>query len=101
MNRRLKAGMSSGLRLLTSLPSTATSWSTQWPPALLMSSLSDGQLVRVRPCTSQAEISSQAPWQITATGLLACSARIASSWALARLRIWSELITPPGSSRAS
>ena len=36
---RMKAGRSSGVRLVTSRPSTTTSRSTQLPPALTMSSL--------------------------------------------------------------
>ena len=39
----LNAGMSAGLRLLIRLPSCATSWSTQLPPALWISSCSEGR----------------------------------------------------------
>ena len=42
MVSRLNAGISSGLRLDTSLPSTTTSWSTYSAPAFLRSVLSDG-----------------------------------------------------------
>jgi hypothetical protein len=38
----VKAGRSSGLRLVTQLPSSTTSRSTQWPPALRMSSWIEG-----------------------------------------------------------
>src|SRR5690606_30349472 len=98
---RLNAGMSSGLRLLTSLPSTTTSWSTQWAPALRRSSCSDGQLVNVRPRTRSADTSSHGPWQITALGLpCSCIART-NSRASGCMRISWALTTPPGNSTAS
>ena len=45
----LNAGMSSGLRLVTSPWSTTTSWSTQLPPALRISVWSVGHEVSFRP----------------------------------------------------
>src|ERR1051325_5302117 len=65
---RLKAGMSSGLRLVTSLPSPTTSLSTQFAPAFLRSVLSDGHEVIVRPRIPLASIRVQGPWQMAAIG---------------------------------
>src|SRR5581483_3722562 len=65
----LKAGRSSGLRLVTRPWSTTTSWSTQSPPALRMSVCSVGHDVSVRPRTTPASTSTHGPWQITAAGL--------------------------------
>src|SRR6476469_7576921 len=55
----LKAGMSSGLRLLTQFLSRSTSLSSQLPPALRISSWTVGQLVILWPFTRPAETSSQ------------------------------------------
>src|SRR5579859_1418772 len=55
----LKAGMSSGLRLVTRPLSVTTSLSTQFAPAFLRSVLSDGQEVTVRSRTMPASIRSQ------------------------------------------
>ena len=67
----LKAGMSSGLRLVTRPWSTWTSSSTQVPPALRTSVCSDGHEVIVRPLTMPASTSIHGPWQIAAIGLRA------------------------------
>src|SRR3954453_20966134 len=69
----LKAGRSSGLRLLTTAWSTTTSSSTQLPPALRMSVCRLGHEVSVRPSTTSASTSVHGAWQIAATGLF-CSA---------------------------
>src|SRR4029077_2945563 len=53
---RLNAGMSSGLRLVTSPLSTTTSSFTHFPPAFLTSVLIAGQEVSVRPRTAPASI---------------------------------------------
>src|SRR5262245_54866789 len=58
---RLKAGRSSGLRLVTRPLSTTTSSSTQRPPALRTSVLMAGQEVNFRPRTTSASIKSQGP----------------------------------------
>src|SRR3954464_2483398 len=60
----LKAGRSSGLRLVTRPWSTTTSSSTHLPPALRMSVLIDGYEVTVRPLTASASTSTHGPWQI-------------------------------------
>src|SRR5438477_1252961 len=65
----LKAGMSSGLRLVTSPLSTTTSSSTHLAPAFFISVLIAGQDVNLRPRTTPASISTHGPWQIAATGL--------------------------------
>src|SRR5438552_17362970 len=65
---RLKAGMSSGFRLVTRLGSLTTSLSTQVAPAFLRSVFNEGHEVTVRPRTAPASISVQGPWQIAATG---------------------------------
>src|SRR5262249_26242311 len=66
---RLNAGMSSGLRLVTSWPSTTTSLSTQFAPALRRAVFNDGQDVRLQSRTTSASMSVHGPWQIAATGL--------------------------------
>src|SRR6202795_1712643 len=68
---RLNAGISSGLRLVTTPLLKTTSSSTQVPPAFRISVLREGQEVTVRPCTAPASTSIQGPWQIAATGLRA------------------------------
>src|SRR6266550_3037473 len=59
----LKAGISSGLREVTSPLSTTTSWSTHCAPALRRSVASDGQDVIRRPFTAPASISVHGAWQ--------------------------------------
>jgi hypothetical protein len=63
---RLNAGMSSGLRLVTNPLSVTTSLSTQVPPALRMSVLSEGHEVSVRPCAASNSTTVHGPWQIAA-----------------------------------
>src|SRR5207253_2072929 len=57
----LKAGISSGLRLVTNPLSTTTSSSTQFPPAFFMSVLIAGHEVSVRPRTTPASINTHGP----------------------------------------
>ena len=61
MNASVKAGMSSGLRLVTILPSTTASSSTTSAPALARSVRTEGQLVTVTPSTTSASTSSHGP----------------------------------------
>ena len=93
--------MSSGLRLVTRLPSATTSWSTQFAPAFLRSVWSDGHEVIFRPRTAPASISVQGPWQIAAIGLPASTKRFTKRTASGLIRSLSGFITPPGSSSAS
>ncbi len=60
----------------------------------------DGQQVSVRPLSELAEISSDGPWQIAATGLLASIASRARSTIAWRIRILSGA-WPPGITSAS
>jgi len=69
---RLDAGMSSGLRLVTTPLLNVTSSSTQAPPALRAVVFKEGHEVIVRPCTAPASTSIHGPWHIAATGF-ACS----------------------------
>src|SRR5215510_5374519 len=64
----LKAGMSSGLRLVTSPPSVTTWRSTHSAPAFFRSVFRDGHDVTERPRTMSASISVHGPWQIAAIG---------------------------------
>src|SRR5690348_4397801 len=100
-NSRLKAGMSSGLRLVTRLPSTTTSSSTQVPPALRTSVWRLGQEVSVRPRTTSASTSDQIAWQMAATGLPDATKERTKSTASEYIRSWSPFATPPGSTRPS
>jgi len=61
--------MSSGLRLVTILPSTTAALSTTVAPAFRRSVRIDGQLVAVRPRSTSASTRSQGPWQMAPTGL--------------------------------
>src|SRR5205823_2325858 len=65
----LNAGMSSGLRLVTSPASTTTSSSTQFAPALRRSVCSVGHEVTLRSRTTPASTRTHGAWQIAATGL--------------------------------
>ncbi len=65
----LKAGRSPGLREVTRFPSSTTSRSTHFAPALSRSVRSDGHDVTVRPSATSASISIQGAWQIAATSL--------------------------------
>ncbi len=100
-NSRLKAGMSSGLRLVTRLPSTTTSRSTHVPPALAMSVCSEGQLVSVRPRTRSAETSSHGACQMTASGFFAPSISLMKLCASGTVRMESAFSVPPGRTNAS
>src|SRR3954465_8469684 len=62
----LKAGRSSGLRLVTRPWVTWPSSPPQVPPALRMSVLIDGYDVSVRPLTASASTSVHGAWQIAA-----------------------------------
>ena len=95
------AGRSSGLREVTSPPSTWTSSSTQDAPALRRSVLSDGHEVSVRPPTTPASISVQGPWQIAATGLPCSKKARVKATASSSPRRTSGFATPPGSTSAS
>src|SRR5215469_6121609 len=59
--------MSSGLRLVTTVPSVTTSLSTQFAPAFLRSVFRDGHDVIVRPRTAPASTRVHRPRQIAAT----------------------------------
>src|ERR1700760_2135088 len=78
----LNAGMSSGLRLVTRVRSTTTSWSTPSAPALRRSVLSEGHEVRRRPRAAPVSMIVQGPWQIEATGLPASRKALAKATAL-------------------
>src|SRR5215217_132645 len=92
----LKAGRSSGLRLVTRPRSVWTSSSTQAPPAFSMSVRMLGHEVRVRPLTTSASTRVQGPWQMAATGLPDSKNDRTKSTASASLRRKSGLATPPG-----
>ena len=98
---RLNAGMSSGLRLDTRLPSTTASSSTHSAPALRRSVLSDGQDAIRLPRAAPASMMVQGPWQIAATGLPASKNAFTKSTAAGCIRSLSGFMTPPGSSSAS
>src|SRR5580704_965686 len=98
---RLNAGMSSGLRLVTILPSTTASWSRTSAPAFLRSVLIDGQEVMRRPRAFSASTIIHGPWQIAATGLPASKNAFTNATAAGIIRNLSGLITPPGNSSAS
>src|SRR3954453_3613393 len=93
----LKAGRSSGLRLVTRPSSTWTSSSTHVPPAFSMSVLIEGKLVSVRPLTASASTSVHGPWQIAAIGLPAFTKPWTNLMASSSVRRLSGLATPPGS----
>src|SRR4051812_34108789 len=97
----LKAGRSSGLRLVTRPWSTTTSSSTQSPPALRMSVLIDGYEVSVRPLTAPASTRVHGAWQIAAIGLPALTKPWTNWIASGSVRRLSGLATPPGSIRPS
>src|SRR4029453_4237543 len=97
----LKAGRSSGLRLVTRPRSVWTSSSTQVPPAFSTSVRMLGHEVSVRPLTTPASTRVQAPWQIEATGLPASKNERTNWTASLSLRRKSGLATPPGSTSPS
>src|SRR5713101_5714951 len=66
---RQKAGMSSGLREVMRLPSTTTSSSTHWAPALTISSLMEKKEVAFLPLRIPALASIHPAWQMAATTL--------------------------------
>ena len=75
MMARLKAGMSSGLRLKMNWPSVTTSWSTQFAPAFLRSVLSEGHEVTVLPFSAPVRAASRGrgrwrPWLAAGDELL-------------------------------
>ena len=90
----VNASTSSGLRLVTILPSVTAAWSTTFAPAFLRSVRIDGQLVTVRPRTRSASTSSHGPWQMAPIGFpwpanlriramtLACSRLVAAAGAV-------------------
>src|SRR5438270_1458349 len=97
----LKAGRSSGLRLLTQLPSRTHCSSFQFAPALRMSSSSVGHVVIVCPFTSPELMRIQPPWQMTKIGFPARSISCRNCCPFFSTRIASPLMTPPGRSTAS
>ena len=97
----LKAGMSSGLRLVTRPWSTWTSSSTQVPPALRTSVFSEGNEVIVRPLTMPASTSTHGAWQIAAIGLRAFAKSAVNCTASSSARRKSPFATPPGIRRPS
>src|SRR3954470_19539217 len=92
----LKAGRSSGLRLVIKLPSTTTSSSTHVAPAFRMSVCRLGQDVSVRPFNTPASTSDHGAWQIAATGLPDSKKLRMKSTAVLSIRSASGLATPPG-----
>jgi len=97
----LKAGMSSGRRLVTRPWSTWTCSSTHVPPALRTSVCSDGNEVIVRPFTMPASTSTHGAWQIAAIGLCASAKPAVKRTAPSSARRKSPFATPPGISRPS
>jgi len=93
--------MSSGLRLVTSLPSTTTSSSTHFAPAFCRSVFKDGQEAIRFPFAAPASITVHGAWQIAATGLSESKKALANATAFGSVRSLSGFITPPGSSNAS
>src|SRR3546814_2093018 len=75
MKASVKAGISAGWRLVTRLPSVATSLSITSAPAFLRSVRIEGQLVTVRPRITSASASSHGPWQMAPTGFPASTNR--------------------------
>ena len=65
----MKAGRSSGVRLVTRLPSRTQAASCQIPPAFSTSSRMAKKPVTLRPFRHFAEQSIQGPWQIAARTL--------------------------------
>src|SRR6478672_12676785 len=61
---RLNAGMSSGLRAVTKLPSVTASLSTHSAPALRISVLSEGHEAILRPRATPASMMVHGPWQM-------------------------------------
>ena len=101
MSWLLKAGMSSGLRLVMRLPSWTTSLSTQLAPALVRSVRTEGQEVTVLPLTTSASTRPQGPWQMAATGFPDSTNCLMKATAFLSVRSLSGLIWPPGRTRAS
>src|SRR5450755_1252566 len=97
----LKAGISSGLRLVTRPLSTTTSLSTQCAPAFRISVLIAGQEVTVRPRITLASIRTHGAWQIAATGLPSRKKWRTNSSASSDERNVSGFISPPGIMSAS
>lgn len=95
-----KAGRSAGLRLVTSCPSTTTSWSTTSAPALRRSVRMLGQDVRRRPRTASASTRVHGPWQSDATGFPLAMKSLTNCTASRSIRNWSGFMVPPGRSRA-
>ena len=62
--------MSSGFRLVTTLPSTTTSSSTQSPPAFRMSVSSVGHEVTRLPRTTPDSTSTHGPWVLVESGVV-------------------------------
>ena len=89
------------MRLVIRLPSTTTSSSTQFAPALRRSVCSDGHDVIRRPRTTSASISTQGAWQMAATGLPASKNAFTNATASASARTKSPLMTPPGRTSAA
>src|SRR6201996_9859247 len=92
----LNAGISSGLRLVMMLPSSTTSLSTHFAPALIRSVWIDGHEVTVFPFTTPASINIQGPWQMAATGLPDATKLRTKSTAGFSIRSLSGFIWPPG-----
>lgn len=97
----LNAGISSGLRLVTNLPSLTTCSSTHFAPAFIRSVLGEGQDVILRPFTAPALIRVQGARQIAATGLPLLTICLTNSTARGIIRRRSGFITPPGNINAS
>src|ERR1700744_2136204 len=97
----LNAGMSSGLRLVMMLPSSTTSLSTHFAPALMRSVWMDGHEVTVFPFTTPASTSIHGPWQMAATGLPDSTNLRTKSTAGFSMRSLSGWICPPGRISAS
>src|SRR5690242_1377857 len=95
------AGRSDGERLDIKLPSTTTSSSTTWAPALRRSVRILGYDVSVRPTATPASTRVQGPWQMAATGLPDVTKSWTKDTAELSMRSLSGLTVPPGNTRPS
>ncbi len=101
VSSRVKAGMSSGLRLVMRLSSTTTSRSSQVAPALRRSVCRLGQDVTWRSRTTSASMRVHGAWQIAATGLPDWTNWRTNATASSSVRRLSGFATPPGSTSAA
>ena len=95
------AGRSDGERLEIKLPSTTTSSSMTWAPALRRSVRILGYEVSVRPTATPASTSVQGPWQIAAIGFPEHTKSRTNETAEQSSRSLSGFTVPPGSTKPS